>query len=126
MHRSWIGLHARRIGLAYVKLSETSVVQFHRVYAAWISGRPYAAETASPIDLQQSKDLQNTRRRGTNLLLTAGYLIFETDLDRAPRADMRPYVTFVLSSNSLLHPLTPEDRFERAQHTGDIKAAVES
>ena len=96
MHRSWIGLHARRIRLAYIKLSETAVVRFHRVYAAWISGNPHAAEVISPMDHQRSEDFQNTRRCRADSPLTAGYLIFETDLDRAPRADLQPYITSVL------------------------------
>jgi len=96
MHRSWIGLHARRIRLAYVKLSETAVVRFHRVYAAWISGNPRAAEIISSTDHQQSKVFLNTGRRRADLSLTVGYLVFETDLDRAPRADLQPYVTSVL------------------------------
>ena len=126
IHRSWIGLHARRIRLAYVKLSETAVVRFHRVYAAWISGHPHAAGVISSIDHQRSEVLQNTRGRGVNLPPTAGYLIFETDLDRAPRADLEPYITSVLPFNSFRRPLTSEGRFERAQHTGDIRTAVES
>jgi len=99
MHRSWIGLHARRIRLAYVKLSETAVVRFHRVYAAWISGNPRAAEVISPMDHQRGEDLQNTGRHRADLSPTAGYLIFETDLDRAPRADLQPYITSVLRFN---------------------------
>lgn len=58
MRRSWIGLHARRIRLAYIKLSETAVVRFHKVYAVWISGNPRAAEVISPMDHQRSEDLQ--------------------------------------------------------------------
>ena len=99
MRRSWIGLHARRIRLAYIKLSETAVVRFHRVYAVWISGNPRAAEIISPMDHQRSEDLQNAGRRGTDVLLIVGYLVFETDLDRAPRADLQPYVTSVLPFN---------------------------
>lgn len=71
-------------------------MRFHGVYAAWISGHPHAAGIISPIDHQRSEYLQNTRRRGVDLSPTAGYLIFETDLDRAPRADLDPYVTSVL------------------------------
>ena len=71
-------------------------MRFHGVYAAWISGHPHAAGIISPIDHQRSEYLQNTRRRGVDLSPTAGYLIFETDLDRAPRADLDPYVASVL------------------------------
>jgi hypothetical protein len=60
------------------------------------------------------------------LPLTAGYLIFETDLDRSPRADLQPYVTSVLPFTSFFRPLTSEDSFERARHIGDVRTAVES